>query len=225
MMKTKRIFLSRALSENSPFIQLSEYGYEIIAKSLIEFKQIDFTEHPKTDWIFFYSKRGVEYYFNQKKLDKSIEYAVMGPGTASAFYRMTGMSPKFTGQGNPKIISETFKQFESGKSILFVKAEDSKDSVQELIGATMSILELVVYENKKKTNLNIQKCDILVFTSPKNFEAYIACHELTDEKVIAIGQTTSTFIERQTDLIVPYCENPSEQNLLSLVKDQLEIKD
>ena len=89
----------------------------------------------------------------------------------------------------------------------------------------MSTSELIVYENKMKANLDIRKCDILVFTSPKNFDAYIVSHHITDEKLIAIGQTTSKYIEDITNLNVPYCVNPSEQSLYALLVEQLKLLD
>jgi len=221
MKKTKRIFISRDLSEDSLFHEFSKDGYEVIGKSLIEFSQIEITTHPITDWIFFYSKRGVNYYFNQKKHSTSNQYAVIGPGTAKAFYSATGFSPKFTGQGNPEKIADTFKQFESGQSILFVRARNSLNSLKTLLGDSLTSKDLVVYENKIKAQIELPKFDFLVFTSPLNVEAYLNHYTISDQKLVAIGQTTADYIEKRVGIKAPYCELPSERNLVKLLKDQI----
>ena len=56
-----KIFISRALSEGSPIFDLSQ---ELIVKdqSLISFNALRF-DAPEADWIFFYSRNAVRYFF------------------------------------------------------------------------------------------------------------------------------------------------------------------
>jgi len=62
---------------------LSPAGFEVIGHSLIEFKAIPFDLPSSFDWIFFYSKNAVRYFFEQippENIHSSI--AAFGPGTA-----------------------------------------------------------------------------------------------------------------------------------------------
>lgn len=218
---SKRIFISRPLKEGSPFLSLKEKGIEIIDLSLIRFSMIPIVDYPQTDWIFFYSKNGVKYFFEQESFSTSNQYAVMGPGTAGTFFSITGHSPKYTGQGDPHLIADQFIKFESSKSILFVKAKSSKDSVRNLIKEHLSCHDIIVYDNVIKNSDLIPSCDMLVFTSPKNAEAYFSSRHYNDEKVIALGKTTESYLKQHIGINAFYCKRPSEENLFKLVKSHL----
>lgn len=218
---SKRIFISRTLNEDSPFQSLKKEGIEVIDLSLIQFSKISIVDYPKTDWIFFYSKNGVKYFFEQESHSTSNQYAVMGPGTASMFYNITGRSPKYTGQGDPLIVADQFIKHESGKSILFVKAKNSKDSIRDLISEQLICHDIIVYDNVIKDAGHIPSCDVLVFTSPKNAEAYFSSRKYKNEKLIALGKTTETYLRQHMGIEASYCEKPSEENLFKLVKNHL----
>jgi len=64
----KTIFISRKLSKDSFFkTKLEEAGFTIHGKSLLKFSAIPFQKTPKSDWIFFYSKNGVKFFFQRLK--------------------------------------------------------------------------------------------------------------------------------------------------------------
>ena len=61
----KKIFISRELNSDSIFkIKFENKGFEIWDESLLEFELIPFEKIPAVDWIFFYSQKGVHFFFN-----------------------------------------------------------------------------------------------------------------------------------------------------------------
>ena len=98
------LFISRKLSQDSLFDSLVNEGIEIYDESLIDFTAIPFTK-PKTDWIFFYSKKGIDFYFENLDFDPSQSYAVLGSATASYFKIKTNHSVDFIGNNNGEQIA------------------------------------------------------------------------------------------------------------------------
>lgn len=202
-------------------LKLRERGVEIIDQSLIDFEAVDLDQYPETDWIFFYSRRGVRYFFDKVDYSTDYEYGVIGPGTASTFYSTTGRSPKYTGNSKAKDIAETFIKYEKGKSILFVKAQNSLNSVQNLLEGNMDCHELIVYKNTIKEDFIIEKCDLLCFTSPMSVDAYTDKYGIKDELLFSIGHSTHQKIKKKTTLSVYSAEHPSEISLLHRIEEVL----
>ena len=64
---------------------------EIFGQSLLQFSPIHFKSIPSTEWVFFYSKKGVDFFMEQvqqsvifQKKVSTFKWAVMGKGTATA---------------------------------------------------------------------------------------------------------------------------------------------
>ena len=198
-----KVFISRNLKTNSPFRQeLEAAGMEVIGQSLIHFSPIAFEHIPTTDWLFFYSRNAVKYFFEGlKELDmpnlkdlaylKSKQWAVMGAGTAKALQNK-GIPPNYVGTGHPKSTATNFEAIIKNQKILFIRAKTSKKSVQKLITNQTQVKDLVVYENSIKQNFELPTCDFLVFTSPLNTQAYFQKYPWQkQQKVVAIGNTTA----------------------------------
>ena len=218
---SKRLFISRSLSKDSVLQRLEEEGVHVIGESLIEFTPLPIGKFPETDWIFFYSRRGVQYFFEQVPYSTDYEYGVIGPGTAATFYEITGRSPKYTGQSDAQKIADTYHLYEQGKSILFVKARNSLNSVQVLVEDIMQCKELIVYENEIRTDFEIEECDYLCFTSPMNVEAYLQKYEFSDQKIFAIGNSTERKLLELTSKKIFKADQPSESALLDLIISEL----
>jgi len=78
----KSVFISRDLSLNSPFRnRLETADFVVTGRSLLDFKPIPFKAFPKTDWIFFYSRKAVEFFLTQThNLPTDIKIAAYGSG-------------------------------------------------------------------------------------------------------------------------------------------------
>lgn len=217
----KRIFISRDLENESPFHILKKQGYEIISRSLITFKALEITEKISSDWIFFYSKNGVKFFFQSQEYSTDYQYAVMGPGTAAKFYQVTGRSPKYTGNGNPQDVADNFIRYEKEKSMTFAKAKNSLGSIREILEGHMDCSDVEVYNNVIAEDLEIPKCEFLIFTSPLNTRAYFQNYSYENQVMVAIGKSTAECIKEITGVQVDYCDEPSETNMYQLLLNKL----
>ena len=223
MTKPISIFISKSLKDKSPFQKLISDGYNLIAQSLIDIKPIEIQDYPATDWIFFSTANSVKHFFSTQKHSTNYQYGVIGTGSATVFYSITGMSPKYTGNGIPGDVAENFITYEKGKSILFVISKSSKNTIHSSLSEYMTCSDLIVYENKIKKEFDIPSCSHLIFTSPMNVEAYFTKHDYNKEKVYAIGKSTAACIKQLTgcDAFVP--EVTSDYGLYRIVKKELEM--
>ena len=187
-------FISRELTEDSPFRQqLEKAGWKSSGQSLIHFKAVPFERVPETDWIFFYSKRAVRYFFEQlpSSSEEGIKAAAIGPGTAGHL-RQYGVEPRFVGNGDPEETAYAFVREAEGQRVLFPQARRSRQSVQQALGQRIQAQPLVVYDNRPLRDVPLSRAQVLVFTSPLNVEAYFCQHQLlAGQQTVAIGQPTA----------------------------------
>lgn len=219
----KRVFISREQHPESFFKKhLEEKGFAVFAQSLVAFSACPVTEIPEAEWVFFYSKRGIQFFFEaiQKleiKRSQSVKYACIGEGTAKALSRHK-IKPDFVGTGQPDSTAAAFLKIGRGKKVLFPQALNSRQSIQYLLADAVESIPLVVYENKPLSTFEIPECDFLVFTSPMNAEAYYGRYALKPEqKVIAIGQTTGECLRNLEVKEVFVADEPSEKGLVDLL--------
>lgn len=217
----KKVFISRGLVEGSVFKEKLQDNFQIIDLSLIAFSLLPFHEVKMVDWIFFYSKKAVHYYF---KGLKAYEYpipeaklAAIGAPTAAAI-RAIGFEPDFVGTGAPEETAHRFEKYAVDQSVLFPRAENSRKSIQQKLSDKIKAKDLIVYQNKPLTDFEIEACDILVFTSPLNAETYFKKYKRLDHQIlIAIGNTTALTLKELGQKEFSIAEKPSEQALADLV--------
>lgn len=222
-----KVFISRKLEPNSGFKQkLSTLPLEIEGFSLVEFKPHPFELPEAYDWLFFYSKTGVNHFFRQThKFLSSTKIAALGPGTAEAIEKIFGIVPDFVGNGIPEETSLLFAEKAAGQKVVFIRAEESRKSVQTILQNQVIATDVIAYKNSAKAQVDKIEADIMVFTSPLNAKAYFSKYSLESfQKVIAIGQTTAEALKALgiNDLVVS--ELPSEESLSELVKGMIENK-
>lgn len=217
------IFISRKLPKDSVFSEiLTSKGYTIIDESLLEFAPLPFSCPKDADWLFFYSKKGVEYFFaTQPTLPEGVKFAALGEATAQSLAHYT---PKidFIGTGKPEIVAADFKKHLIHPKIYFVQAKNSQQSVQKLLAAHAQTQNLVVYDNiisAQPLSRAAQKAEILVFTSPLNVEAFAQKAELQISRYFcaAIGNTTAKKLVDLGHTNPSIAENPSELALAELI--------
>lgn len=221
-MSSKRVFISRFLKPDSIFSQrLVAAGLEVIGESLIDFEAVVFDSIPTVDWIFFYSGTGVHFFFEQLEkqqliLSEGIQFAALGSGTADKF--PASYTANFIGQGKPEAVATQFLAVAYGKQVLFPRAATSRQSIQQFLKSEIQSEDLIVYKNTPKKNIDLPDCDCLVLTSPMNATVYFSQKAFqTHQKVIAIGQTTASALEKLGITRFQIAENSTEEALVEAV--------
>ena len=193
--KPTSVFISSDLKDHEYLIRsLTEQYYTVICQSFIEFKALEFSIPNDVNWLFFSSKNGVKFFFNdaiQQFSNTTIKLAAINQGTALAIYEL-GLPVDFIGQGNDlQKKAKDFDEIAFGK-IVFPQAKKSMQSIQKNLTKNKDIESLIVYENLPMQNIEKQDAAILIFTSPMSVEAYFSKFKLEQyQQVISIGKTTS----------------------------------
>ncbi len=187
----KSVFITRDLTPDSDFLYLlSEEGWQVNGFSLLEFEGVPFT-YPRVDWIFFYSKNGIKFFFEQEEYANE-KLAVMSK--ASAEYLLEyNVAADFIGTGDATTTAPAFLRMAKGQRVLFPHAKNSRHSIRQIIENEIIAIDIVVYKNQKTSNFPPSDAAVLVFTSPMNVEAYFEKYSLKQkQKLVAIGHTTAT---------------------------------
>lgn len=191
------VFITRDLSEDSFFKKkLEAHGCRVLGQSLVEIKGKPFLpeELPPADWLFFYSKNGVKHFYQTLGRAFPAKIAVMGAGTADFFQKETFQIPDFVGNGKPEEVAGHFWPLAKGQRVLFLRAECSERSVQQLMPPEVEVHDWVVYENMPKSNFSCPPAEVLVFTSPLNAKAYFEQYALNGQQIVAIGASTAQYL-------------------------------
>jgi len=178
---------------------LKAAGHQVQAVNFLEYRPVGFDEVPSVDCLFFYSRKGVDFFFQQVQeknmvLPDSIAYAALGANTAESLKEYVE-SVDFIGEGKPGSTFNEFKDWFSGETVLAVRADNSLNRLRQVTGVDWKILDLVVYSNEIKDSVNFEKHDVAVLSSPLNAKAYFKFQEPPFPCLIAIGQTTATAVK------------------------------
>ena len=224
-MSLETLFISRDLKADSLFHSFAKQeGLELEAQSLLEFTPVYFSQLPETDWLFFYSPNGVRFFFRQMiALEQKVNtpIATIGLGTLNALKEF-GKSADFAGNGHPDQVAEAFASLAQNQRILFVRAQQSRKSIQQQIAHRVEVLDLVVYSNSIKKEVVLPKADYLIFTSPLNVQAYNQNYDLQNNKaIIAIGRTTAEALRQVGATNVIVAKEPSENAMIYALREVL----
>lgn len=192
-------------------------------ESLVAFQPALVGNLPAADWVFFYSKTGVRFFFQQVgEQVKNCRFAAMGPGTATELERWR-RNADFTGDGDPASVAAAFLAVAAGQRVLFVRARDSRRSVQVLLDEKVTVYDLVVYENTIRTDFDpLPPFDCLVFTSPLNVGAFFAKQKpLPYQRIVAIGKTTAEALQKNGVEKMEIAESPAGEGLAGAVEKAL----
>jgi len=215
----KSVFISRDLSPNSPFKeQLTTEGFRIMGRSLLEFKPVPFDAFPTTDWIFFYSRKAVEFFLAQmENLPTDVKIAAYGKGTHEAL-SARNIQPDFTGTGVGDSTLAAFLKVAKQATVLFPQARHSRRTIERLAGDQLISFPIIVYDNFPKAEVKASASTFLVFTSPLNVSAYFEQNSLArHQKVIAIGETTAEALNNYEIADFTIARTPSEEGLATAV--------
>ncbi|MEO0339703.1 MAG: uroporphyrinogen-III synthase [Bacteroidota bacterium] len=221
----KKLFISRALTEDSPIWSFGKSKeIQVFHQSLIDFTPVRFNHIPGADWIFFYSKKAVHYFYRQA-LDQNLPIkpmiGTMGLGTLNALKEF-GKSADFAGNGQPEQVANAFRVLAKGKKVLFPRALNSMQSIQNILGESIEAIDLVVYSNSPNRNFELPVLDYLLFTSPMNVEAYcIKYRWRPGQKVVAIGSSTAQSLADNGLEQYGVADQPSEQGMIRALEKML----
>jgi len=222
MSKSLSVFISRKLLPDSRLrAYLESEGIEFNSQSLIEFSSVAF-ELPNTDWIFFYSQKGVEYFLQQMEdltMISNYKVGIFGSRTAKYFFSKTSKEVDFIGNAIAKDVSVEFRSELKSESVCFICGEKSLRSVQKSWGNSAKSEEVIVYSQSIKSTETLKEYDIAVMTSPLNVRGFID-NSGQARHYIAIGRTTAGSLEL-SNATIDIAEDPSEDGLLASLKSYL----
>ncbi len=215
--------ITRSQGRESPFRRrLEAAGHAVTGRSLVRFEAVSFREVPPADWVFFYSRRGVQYFFEGLEqaglsLPAGVRLAAIGRGTAQALGRL-GRQADFSGEGDPGQAARAFARQAAGQRVLFPRARRSRQSVQQDLDGIIEAVDLVVYDNRPAEAVPTGPFDVLVFTSPLNAQAYFARQpRRAGQRLVAIGRTTAAALQALGMEEVAIAAAPSEEELAEVV--------
>ena len=217
-------FITREITTYSPFYQfLTTKGFDVKGHSFIEFLPINISSIPNTDWIFFYSKNGIRFFFEQlEQLNLKIEnldYQWATIGQASATYLASfNIKADFIGTGEPNSTSKGFLKIAKSQKVLFPRATNSKKSIQNILGKKIESIDLIVYNNVLSKSIKKRSENFLAFTSPLNAKAYFQHFQPENfQHIIAIGTTTAKALTELGINDFTIAEQPSERGLAEAI--------
>lgn len=221
-----KIFISRQLDKNSILLRLRDKGYELTDKSLIDFTPLEYNIPEAFDWVFFYSKNGLNFSLQNLDLAPSLKekkIACFGPSVAKLFLKIFKKRVDLLGSGEPKKFgSICLKEF-AGSTVLFLQAENSLSSIQSTIKDKINCISIPVYKNTLTDSFDDPDPDIIVFTSPMNVDAYLkhvpSIHEQT--VIIAIGNTTADHIHTCLNRQPIIAKAPNEFEILNAIQNEI----
>ena len=187
----KRIFISKNSDDCEPLVQYcNQNKLDLIAQSLIEFEAIPFKIESNFDIVFFSSIRSAQFYFKKSAKKSTIIYACIGETTNSKLKKL-GIECEFVGMeaGNPLKTAAEFKNWVKNRIVFFPQSNLSLGTFSAIFPENQ-VLRQVVYKTKLK-EIEISKCQIYIFTSPSNLDAFLIINEIIeDSKVIVWGKST-----------------------------------
>ncbi len=224
---TEAVFISREVGEESPVrAVVAGAGLPLYHESLISFSAVPFSEIPSVDWVFFASRRAVQFFFrglqkSGRTLNRQVKVGVLGDGTGRALKEF-GKPADFAGNGDPDMVGPAFKELAAGKRVLFPGARHSRRSVQKKLAGSLDIYDLIVYDNQIRRDWDIPDCSFLLFTSPLNVQSWRQRYSFAEagQQVIAIGQTTAQAILESGGVPV-VAPNPSEHGLAMALRQKI----
>lgn len=215
----KKIFISRELKPSSP-LKKALADHDMIDRSLINFSGLPI-ETPRADWIFFYSRNGVKYFFQEGNYALfPYLWACMSDGTAEELSQYIN-DISFVGNGNPEEVAKAYNEIARPNEVTcYIRAQNSQDSIHKLL-SRKNDFSVPVYNNQINSELPDEKFDILIFTSPMNVDAWFQKRKHNGEQILAIGNTTSNQLLKYGINNIIVAEKPSEASIVHALQQIL----
>ncbi len=218
----QKVFVSKTFRERDYLPgALKNLGFTVEAKSLIEFKEIEITNLPVSEWIFFSSPRTVKYFFKQKPNIGKVKFGCISKQTAMEL-RQFGHRADFIGQNtDTKFVGKQFASVAGNSKVLFPIAKESMQSIQMQLTKKENAINLPVYQTIKHPATIDTTTHIVVLTSPSNVDAFFEKNKWQAHyKAVAMGDATESALQRKG---VKKCAKPITFDDLGLVQAILSL--
>jgi uroporphyrinogen-III synthase len=171
----KSLYITRDLDDLFILQQYCRFGQiDLHAQSQITFEEVPFSIEKPFEVVFFSSVRAGRFFLrNYDGPLSTLAFACIGEETAKRF----NIDFAFVGKeaGNPEKVAEKFKNWLGEKRLLIPSSQCES---------------ICIYNTLLKPSV-VPECDVYVFTSPSNLEAFLQVNKLPEHaKVIAWGNTT-----------------------------------
>ena len=218
---SKTVFISRALSDTSPFRRiLAAQGWTVAGESFVTLSPLPVSALPPSDWIFFSSQNAVHFFFAAAvpKPAAGVKWAALGSATAAALQSHVAQID-FIGTGDPAGSAETFAALAAGQRVLFPGARHAEESLRQHLGERITALSIALYDNRPVEDPARREENVLVFTSPMNAMAYFSKQgKQTHQRLVAIGQTTAAALRGMGFAEVVVAAVATEEGLAAAVE-------
>ncbi|MBP6460500.1 MAG: uroporphyrinogen-III synthase [Crocinitomicaceae bacterium] len=216
------LFISKEIAETSVLRTFcEEHSITILTHSFLSFEPEAIQQEITSEVLFFTSKRAVTYFFKQVPLPANTLIACVGNATAESLHNL-GIKVDFSAlnSGNPRVVANELTSWLGKKSITFVSAKRSANSILDLLPVSQ-VEQVCVYETIIKAISIPTTFEVYVFTSPSNLEGFLKLNTIPEAaRLIAWGETTATAM-REQGLEPTYTLNTSSEK--ELVSYLLEI--
>lgn len=218
------VFISREIKEDSILLDLD---VDLFAASLIQIEiQNDCPSLDQIDWIFFSSKRGIEWAEKNEVNLTDFKLGAVGSGTADYLLKK-GFRLEFIGEDDKKVeeISADFDTCVSeNEKVLFPLSSRSKKTI--LKNFRKSYETCLAYTTEFDPILFQEDFDYLVFTSPSNFLSFFSANSISaDSKVIAMGETTKNEISKYLNIPIFIPNEKNEKGIYELLQKLISTTD
>ena len=213
--------------EQGSFLRLAQW----CKSHNIQFFQIPFIkieavlelDIPETDWIFFNSPKGAQSYLNHYPI-RANKIAVLAEGTADVI-KAAHLPIDFIGdsRNNPEIIGQNFNSLLlECSTVLLPIGNRSKRSIIDQIDPSKA-REIITYNTNDQHHKAPQNIDVILFTSPSNFNSYVHSNQIpTETLVVAIGNTTGMAIRSfSSKLKLEVLTTPTESAFIKFLENKL----
>lgn len=211
------LFISKELEKSSVLKAFcEEQGITIEAHSFLSFEPVAIQQEITSEVLFFTSKRAVTYFFKQVPLPANTLIACVGNATAESLHNLRiKVDFSAVNSGNPREVANELTSWLGKKSITFVTAKRSANSILDLLPASQ-VEQVCVYETIINAISISTIFDTYVFTSPSNLEGFLKLNTIPETaRLIAWGETTAKAMREKG--LEPTCilKTSSEQELVS----------
>ena len=204
-MKSIAVFGSKDSLEGLKKIELTEDNIVIDGFEAIKFVETNFTvsDFSAFDWIFFGSKRGIDFFFkrvNPKEI-KDLKIACVGKKTAEKLNKFN-LKPDFipANYSSEHFFKEFTEKYEYVKGILFPTSDLSNTSLEEKFNKKgVHFKKIIVYKTVCGDFKVLKDYNAYIFLSPSSFNCFAKKYPydfLRERVVCAIGSVTAKEIEK-----------------------------
>lgn len=186
------VFITKDLHDSDFFLRaLVQNGCKLDGKSLIDIRQIPMKSVPKAEWIFFSSKHAVRNFFDQKPEIGNAKIGAVGKATADMVRKYKRRADFIGYSTDTKLTGRQFASTVKNGTVLFPQAKGSLRTIQQQFSNPRQVIDVIVYETLQTHDYVVPNCEVLVFTSPSNVEAFFANNSVrSEQKIVAMGGAT-----------------------------------